>query len=255
MYIESRNAEGGTRNSTAAHVAYGFCIHHSPVIRSSNSTALPPPSNTTSTHLREIGCRHHSSSMRQTSPTASTGRRISHPASRILIGCPFASSSTATRWGAFRDRSLSALLRVPPSAFRVCSRFIVDQRIPPLRKPRPRLHLDDVIEQRALEPELDLLSGAAERATPPGARRGLRVAREQLQLRGAGDERGELDDQSLHRAGGGRPLELRLEWRRDALPVRGRVLERRLHQPRRAVLELGARPHDLHPPPAAARIA
>src|SRR6059058_2254022 len=81
--------------------------------------------------------------------------------------------------------------------------FKVDQRIPPLREPRPRLHLDDVVEQRALEPELDLLSGAAQRATPPGARRGLRVAREQLQLRGAGDERGELDDQPLYRAGGG----------------------------------------------------
>src|SRR5439155_1179241 len=140
-------------------------------------------------------------SMRQTSPTASTGRRISHPASRIPIGCPFASSSTATRWGAFRDRSLSVLLRVPPSAFRVCSRFIVDQRIPPLREPRPRLHLDDVVEQRALEPELDLLGGAPQRATSPGARRRLCVAREQLQLRGAGDERGELDDQPLHPAG------------------------------------------------------
>src|SRR5438552_11364210 len=207
-----------------------------------------------------MGSLHHSSSIRHVSRTASivTGSRSSifrtpHSALRIsiLAGDPLASSSTSTRWGTLSARSLFGPFRTPHSALG----FKVDQRIPPLREPRPRLHLDDVVEQRALEPEPDLLGGAPQCATPPGARRGLRVAGEQLQLRSAGDERGELDDQPLHRAGGGRSLELRLEWRRDALPVRGRVLERRLHQPRRAVLELGARPHDLHPPAAAARIA
>src|SRR4029077_9633713 len=131
--------------------------------------------------------------MRQTSPTASTTRRISHPASRIPLGCPFASSSTATRSGAFRDRSLSVLFRVPPSAFRVGSRFIIDQRIPPLGETGPGLHFDDVVEQRALEPELDLLGGGAERAAPPGARRGFGGPRRHAPVPGAGGGGGGTD--------------------------------------------------------------
>src|SRR2546423_9938452 len=62
--------------------------------------------------------------------------------------------------------------------------FKVDQRIPSLREPRPGLHLDDVVEQRALEPELDLLQGGAEGALPAGPRGGARVAGEELQLGG-----------------------------------------------------------------------
>src|SRR5437016_3783139 len=83
------------------------------------------------------------------------------------------------------DRSESIGFHIPQSAIRnpqCFSRFIVDQRIPPLREPRPRLYLDDVVEQRALEPELDLLSGGAQRPAPSGPRSGLCVAREQLQL-------------------------------------------------------------------------
>src|SRR5207245_5859753 len=38
------------------------------------------------------------------------------------------------------------------------------------------------------------------------------------------------------------------ERRGDAIPVGGRVLERRFDQPRRAVLELGSDAHHLHPP-------
>src|SRR5882724_1157947 len=197
MYIKggTRKAEGGTFQA-------GFCIHQAPVVRSSNNTTLFPPSRIASTYRRRIGVRHHSSSMRQTSPTASTDRHVSYPESRIPIGCLFASSSTSTRCGALSARSLSVLFRVPPSEFRVRSRFIVDQRVPPLGEARPWLHLDDVIQHRSSDPERDLPRGALERAPPPGTSRGARIAREQLQLRGAGGEGGELDDESLHRSSG-----------------------------------------------------
>src|SRR5712691_6064282 len=158
--------------------------------------------------------RHHSSSMRHTSPTASTDRRVSYPESCIPIGCPFASSSTSTRCGALSARSLSVLFSVPPSAFHVCSRFIVYQRVAPLGEARPGLHLDDVIQHRPSDPERDLPRGALERTPSPGASRGARIAREQLQLRGARGEGGELDDESLNGSGGRRPLGLRLEGRR-----------------------------------------
>src|SRR5205823_3764120 len=175
-------------------------------ITSSNNTTRLPLSMITSTYRRWIGTLHHSSSIRQISPMSSTAR-ILYPASRIPTGSPFSSSSTSTRCGSLIPISRSVFTIRNPQGF---SRFIVDQRIPPLREPRPGLHLDHVVEQRPLEPELDLLGGGAERAAPPGARRGLRVAGEQLQLGGAGGERGELDHQPLHRAGGRRPLELRL---------------------------------------------
>src|SRR3989449_4430627 len=214
---------------------------------SSNNTTLPPPSKITSTYRRTIGSRHHSSSMRQTSPIVSTARRIPHPASRIPIGCPFASSSTVTRWGAFRARNLSA-------PFRIFSGFKVDQRVATLGEAGPWLHLDDVIQHRPSDPERDLPRGALERTSSPGASRGARIAREQLQLRGARGEGGELDDESLHGSGGRRPLELRLERRRDALPRRGRVLQGRCNEPGGPVLELGVHAHDLHAPATAARI-
>src|SRR5205807_895657 len=85
----------------------------------------------------------------------------------------------------------------PKSA--ISSRLIIDQRIPPLREPRPWLHLDDVVEQRALESELDLLQGGAEGAPPAGPRGGARVAGEELQLGGARREAGEFDGEPLHR--------------------------------------------------------
>src|SRR6266516_8079454 len=192
--------------------------------------------------------------MRQTSPTASTARRISHPASRIPIGSPLASSSTSTRCGTLSARSLSALFRVPRSDFRVCSRLIVDQCVAAFGESGPRLHLDDVVQERALEPELDLLDGGAEGAPPPCPRGGGLIAREELQLRGAGHESRELDGESLHRASGRRLLEPRLERSGEAHPVGGRVLEGRLDQPRRAVLELRPCAHHLHPPPDAARM-
>src|SRR6266571_1593578 len=109
--------------------------------------------------------------MRHISPTAST--RFPFPDSRFTInGIPFASTSTSTRWGVLIVRSRSVFN--PQSA--IDSWLIVNQRIPPLREPRPWLHLDDVIEQRSLEPELDLPGGGAERATPVGTRGGARVA-------------------------------------------------------------------------------
>src|SRR2546421_702565 len=169
-----RNAECGIRNAEwklrlrlripVPHYV-GICANHSPVIMSSNNTTLPPPSKITSTYRRTIGSRHHSSSMRQTSPIVSTARRIPHPASRIPIGCPFASSSTVTRWGAFRARSLSG-------PFRIFSGFIVDQRVAPLGEAGPWLHLDDVIQHRPSDPERDLPRGALERTSSPGAGRG-----------------------------------------------------------------------------------
>src|SRR5436309_15913004 len=131
--------------------------------------------------------------MRQTSPIASTERRIPLTASCIPIGNPSESSSTSTRYGTLRARSLSDLFSVPRSDFRICSRFKVDQRVASFGEARPRLHLDHVIQVRAIEPELDFLGGAREGAPPPGPRGGARVPREQLQLRGARRERRELD--------------------------------------------------------------
>src|SRR6266513_2244199 len=147
------------------------------------------------------------------------------------------------------DRSESICFHNPQSAIRnpqLLLRFIVDQRVPPLGETRPWLHLDDVVQHRPFDPQRDL---------PPGASRGARITREQLQLRGTRCESGELDDQPLHRSGGRRTLELCLERRRDALPRRGWVFEGRGHEPGGAVLELGAHPNDLHAPSAAARIS
>src|SRR6266436_117856 len=74
--------------------------------------------------------------MRQFSPKDST--RFSFPASRFTtLGLRCSSSSTCTRWGALRARSLSAPLG-----------FIVDQRVAPLGEAGPWLHLDDVIQHR-----------------------------------------------------------------------------------------------------------
>src|SRR5882762_3062782 len=187
--------------------------------------------------------------MRQFSPKDST--RFSFPASRFTtLGLRCSSSSTCTRWGALRARSLSAPFRIPHSALG----FKVDQRVAPLGEAGPWLHLDDVIQHGPSDAERDLPGGALERAPPPGARRGARIAREQLQLRGARNEGGELDDESLHRSGGRRPLELRLERRRDALSRRGRILEGRGYEPGGPMLELGAQSHYLHAPAATARI-
>src|SRR5438445_13470007 len=186
--------------------------------------------------------------MRQDSPVLST--RFPFPTSRFTTtGIPSASSSTSTRCCTLSARSLSVLFRTPHSALG----FIVDQRVAPFRKARPRLHLDDVIQVRALEPELDLLDGAREGAPPPGPRGGARVPREQLQLRGARRERRELDGEPLHRAAGPRLLESRPERRGHAPAIGGGIREGRRDQPGRPVLELGTRPHHLHPPPAATR--
>src|SRR5207247_2097848 len=102
-------------------------------------------------------------------------------------------------------------------------------------------------------PQISPISSPA-RTSPPRTSRGARIAREQLQLRGARGEGGELDDEPLHGSGGRRPLELRLERRRDALPRRGRVLQGRCNEPGGPVLELGVHAHDLHAPSTAARI-
>src|SRR2546426_5303845 len=185
--------------------------------------------------------------MCQISTISSTARSLS-AASRIPAGNPFALSSTCTRCGTLRARSLSGPFRIPNSAFRIFSRFIVDQRIPPLREPRPWLHLDDVVEQRALEPEFALLQGDAERAPPSSPRGGARVAGEELQFGGARREGGELDREPLHCPAGRRLLEPGPERRGDAIPVGGRGLERRFDQPRRAALELGSDAHHPHPP-------
>src|SRR5207247_4412974 len=140
--------------------------------------------------------------MRQFSPSDST--RFTFPGSRITtLGLRCSSSSTCTRCGTLSARSLSV------------SCLIVNQRIPALREPRPGLHRDDVIQHRSLYSELDFLCSGLERSAPPGARGGVRVAREQLQLRRARREPGELDYESLHRAGGRRPLQLRLERRQQ----------------------------------------
>src|SRR5216683_2882285 len=118
--------------------------------------------------------------MRQFSPKDST--RFSFPVSRFTtLGLRCSSSSTCTRWGALTARSLSAPFRTPHSALG----FIVDQRVAPLGESGPWLHLDDVIQHRPSDAECDLPGGALERTPPPGARRGARIAREQLQLRGA----------------------------------------------------------------------
>src|SRR2546430_12920640 len=60
--------------------------------------------------------------------------------------------------------------------------------------------------------------GALERTSSPGASRGARIARKQLQLRGARGEGGELDDESLHGSGGRRPPPPPLVRRPPAAP-------------------------------------
>src|SRR3989442_2011876 len=185
--------------------------------------------------------------MCQISTISSTARSLS-AASRIPAGNPFALSSTCTRCGTLRARSLSGPFRIPNSAFRIFSRFIVDQRIPPLREPRPWLHLDDVVEQRALEPEFALVQGDAERAPPSSPRGGARVAAEELQFGGARREGGELDREPLHCPAGRRLLEPGPERRGDAIPVGGPGPERRVDPARRAVLELGSDRHHPQPP-------
>src|SRR5256712_11602856 len=132
--------------------------------------------------------------MRQFSPKDST--RFSFPVSRFTtLGLRCSSSSTCTRWGALRARSLSAPLG-----------FIVDQRVAPLGEAGPWLHLDDVIQHRPSDAECDLPGGALERTPPPGARRGARIARRQLQLRRARREAGELYNDPLPRSARGRAL-------------------------------------------------
>src|SRR2546428_8659561 len=150
--------------------------------------------------------------MRQISPSASTHFpfpatvRESFRVSRFTFtGIPSASSSTSTRCGTLRARSLSALFRVPRSDFRILLRFIVDQRVAAFRKAGPWLDLDDVMQHGALEPERDLLDGAPQGAPSAGPRGGARVPGEELQLGGARGEGGELDDQPLDGACGRRP--------------------------------------------------
>src|SRR3989442_4042340 len=185
--------------------------------------------------------------MCQISTISSTARSLS-AASRIPAGNPFALSSTCTRCGTWSPRSLSGPCRIPTAAFRISSRFIVDQRIPPLREPRPWLHLDDVVEQRALEPEFALLQGDAERAPPSSPRGGARVAGEELQFGGARREGGELDREPLHCPAGRRLLEPGPERRGDAIPVGGRGPARRFYHAPPAVLELRSAPPPPPPP-------
>src|SRR5437867_6245856 len=98
---------------------------------------------------------------------SSTARSLS-AASRMPVGSPFALSSTCTRCGTLSARSLSLPFRTPHSALG----FIVDQCVAAFGESGPRLHLDDVVQERALEPELDLLDGGAEGAPPPRPRGG-----------------------------------------------------------------------------------
>src|SRR2546422_3631033 len=253
VHGEMRNAEFGMRNGRASvdshsRSAYaGCCIHHSLVIRSSNNTTLLPPSKITSRYRCLIGTRHHSSSMRQTSRIASTRFPFSgFFRVRTTVGRPSASSSTCTRCGMLRARSLS----VP---FRIRSRFIIDQCVTALGNARPWLNLDDVIQHRASQPEPDLPDGAFERPPATGPRGGACVAGEELQLGCPWSETGELDCQPLDGFGGRRLLETCLERRGDAAALGGRILEYGLDHPRSAVLELGPHAHLLHPPARAVR--
>src|SRR5260370_2590898 len=111
------------------------------------------------------------------------------------------------------------------------------------------MDIDEVREEGAIEPQPDVLGGAAEGAPPPGPRRGDGVPREELELRRAGCERGELDGEPLHRAGGRRPREPGRARRAPPLPIGARLPEGRLDQPRRALLQLRARPRPPPPPP------
>src|SRR2546429_7112084 len=99
--------------------------------------------------------------------------------------------------------------------------FKVDQRVATRGEAGPGLHLDDVIQHRPSDPERDLPRGALERTSSPGASRGARIARKQLQLRGARGEGGELDDESLHGSGGGGPPALRLVRAAGRVPPPG----------------------------------
>src|ERR1051325_8410529 len=107
-----------------------------------------------------IGCRHHSSSMRQDSPSPSTVLGTPHvsPTRReTLTRRPSASCSTRAGRGALSTRSKFFSFRIPHSALW----FIVDQRVAAFGDARPWLDGDDVVQHRALEPELDLVDGGA----------------------------------------------------------------------------------------------
>ena len=82
-----------------------------------------------------------------------------------------------------------------------------------------------MIETGALQALVDFTRGTFQCAPLAGTRGGDGVAREELQLGGPRSERGELEDETGDRAGGGRLLESRPEWRGDARGVGRRILE------------------------------
>src|SRR6185503_3188335 len=114
---------------------------------------------------------------------------------------------------------------LPPSPHSAHLRLEVDQGVAALGQARPWLNLDDVIQGRALHSQANFSRGAPQCALLSRARRCLRIAREQLQLRRSGSEAGELEDQPLDRAGRRRLLESYLERRDDAAGIGGRLLE------------------------------
>src|SRR6267154_2579141 len=87
-------------------------------------------------------------------------------------GCSELNLYTPGRVDSPESVGFHSAFRNPKSAIE--SRFIVDQRVPPLGEAGPWLHLNDVIQHRSFDPESDLPGRVLERAAPSGARRGVR---------------------------------------------------------------------------------
>src|SRR2546422_7006787 len=109
-----------------------------------------------------------------------------------------------------------------------------------------------MIKRRTLYAHANLTCGALQCALLSRARGCLRIAREQLQLAGPGGEVGELEHESLDGSRRRRLLEPGLEWRGDALGIRGRVLEQDRGEPGARAFEIRTQSDRVHAPADAA---
>ncbi|OLC06057.1 MAG: hypothetical protein AUH41_13650 [Gemmatimonadetes bacterium 13_1_40CM_66_11] len=119
-----------------------------------------------------------------------------------------------------------------------------------------------MIKIGALHAHTDFACSVSQRALLSGTRGCLRVTGEQLQLGGSGSECGELEDETFDGAGGWRLFEPDFQWCRDAITVRGRILQQHIDHPRTigggtiptnvSAFQIGTQPHRVHAPADAA---
>src|SRR5262249_18269847 len=110
---------------------------------------------------------------------------------------------------------------------------------------------DDVMEHGTAETERDLPNCTAQCAPLARARCGIRIPGEELQLRGPGSERRELDGEPLDRLGRWSLVESRAQRCRNFPAVGGWFFEQDLGRPGSAALELRPYAHNAHTPSGA----